>query len=186
MTAAAPKGVVRTGIIGCGKIAPLHAKAFANLPESRFAAVCDGQVERAEAFAAEYGVPRVFSDPMEMLKSGEVDAVIVCTPHPSHADLVVAVAERGRPRHLRETGLDQPEGGRPDDRRRRRGRGQVRRHLPAPLLAGGPADAQGDRRRPDSAHPPWASALANSGARTPTSAPIPGGAPGRPRAAASS
>lgn len=95
MTAAAPTGVVRTGVIGCGKIAPLHAKAFASLPESRFAAVCDGQVDRAEAFAAEYGVPRVFSDPMEMLKSGEVDAVTVCTPHPSHADLVVAAASQG-------------------------------------------------------------------------------------------
>ena len=82
MTDASPTArVVRTGIIGCGKIAPFHAQALAALPQSRFAAVCDGQVERAEAFAAEYRVPH-FSDPIALLRSGEVDAVAVCTPHP--------------------------------------------------------------------------------------------------------
>lgn len=88
-------GIVRTGLIGCGKIAPYHAQAFAASPRSRFVAVCDGQTERADAFAFEYGVPRVFSDPVALLQSGEVDAVSICTPHPSHADLVVAAAEAG-------------------------------------------------------------------------------------------
>jgi len=90
-----PSEVVRTGLIGCGKIAPYHAQALAVSPQSQFVAVCDGQTERADAFASEYGVPRVFSDPIALLHSGEVDAVAICTPHPSHADLVVAAAEAG-------------------------------------------------------------------------------------------
>jgi predicted dehydrogenase len=87
--------VVRTGIIGCGKIAPHHAQALANLPRSRFVAVCDPFAERAKELAARFGVPRVFTDPLEMLASGEVEAVSVCTPHPTHPDLVVAAAEAG-------------------------------------------------------------------------------------------
>jgi len=86
---------IRSGLIGCGKIARAHARALAALPESEFVAVCDVDEARARAFAAEYGVPRVFSDPLEMLASGDVDAVSVCTPHPSHAPVVVAAAEAG-------------------------------------------------------------------------------------------
>ena len=95
MVEGAPDRAVRTGIIGCGKIAPLHAEALASLPRSRFVAVCDPVVERAQGFAERFGVPRVFADPAAMLASGEVEAVCVCTPHPSHAELVVAAAEAG-------------------------------------------------------------------------------------------
>lgn len=86
---------VRTGLIGCGKIAPEHARALAALPESEFAAVCDADGARAQAIATEYGVPRVFTEPGEMLRSGAVEAVNVCTPHPSHAPVVVAAAAAG-------------------------------------------------------------------------------------------
>ncbi|HUG63459.1 MAG TPA: Gfo/Idh/MocA family oxidoreductase [Methylomirabilota bacterium] len=87
--------MVRTGLIGCGRIAPMHAEALAALPRSLFTAVCDPFPERAREFAARYGVERVFTDPVAMLTSGEVEAVSVCTPHPTHADLVVAAAEAG-------------------------------------------------------------------------------------------
>ena len=32
---------LKTGIIGCGKVGDFHAKAYANLPNSAFTAVCD-------------------------------------------------------------------------------------------------------------------------------------------------
>ncbi|MGN6814096.1 MAG: Gfo/Idh/MocA family protein [Thermomicrobiales bacterium] len=86
---------VRMGLIGCGKIAKTHAAALASLPESAFSACCDMDVARAEAMAEEHGVPNVFGDVQEMLHSGKVDAVCVCTPHPSHAPVVVAAAEAG-------------------------------------------------------------------------------------------
>ena len=47
---------LKTGIIGCGKVGDFHAKAYANLPNSAFTAVCDANRDRAEAFAARYGV----------------------------------------------------------------------------------------------------------------------------------
>ena len=32
---------IKTGIIGCGKVGHMHARALKNLPESLFIAVCD-------------------------------------------------------------------------------------------------------------------------------------------------
>jgi predicted dehydrogenase len=86
---------VRTGLIGCGKIAQTHALALDELAESAWVACCDVDEGRARAMAAKYGVPRVFGDAGAMLGSGTVDAVLVCTPHPAHAPVVVAAAEAG-------------------------------------------------------------------------------------------
>lgn len=86
---------MRTGLIGCGNIGKTHAAALASLPESEFVACCDSDEGRARALAAQHGVPRVYTDPVEMLRGGAVEAVCVCTPHPSHAPLVVAAAEAG-------------------------------------------------------------------------------------------
>ncbi len=86
---------VRTGLIGCGNIGKTHAQALAALPESDFVAVCDADEARARRLAEEHGVPRVYTDVGELLHGGEVEAVCVCTPHPSHGDIVVAAAEAG-------------------------------------------------------------------------------------------
>ncbi|HEY8601225.1 MAG TPA: Gfo/Idh/MocA family oxidoreductase [Thermomicrobiales bacterium] len=86
---------VRAGIIGCGGIAKTHAAALADLPEATFAACCDIDEARARALAEQYAVPHVFTDIKELLHSGTVDMVLICTPHPSHAGIVVAAAEAG-------------------------------------------------------------------------------------------
>ncbi len=86
---------VRTGLIGCGNIAKTHAVALSTLGESAFVAVTDIDPDRARAMAEDYHVPRIFPSAEAMFASGEVDAVVVCTPHPSHTPLVVAAAEAG-------------------------------------------------------------------------------------------
>lgn len=86
---------VRVGLIGCGKIAALHSAALHELEEASFVACCDRDEDRARSMAAEYNVPHVFSDTYELLKSGLVDAVLVCTPHPVHEEIVVAAARAG-------------------------------------------------------------------------------------------
>lgn len=86
---------VRVGLIGCGNIAKTHAAALATLPESDFVACTDLEPERAERMAEQYGVRYVFPDAEAMLRSGAVQAALVCTPHPSHTPLVVAAAAAG-------------------------------------------------------------------------------------------
>jgi UDP-N-acetyl-2-amino-2-deoxyglucuronate dehydrogenase len=86
---------VRLGIIGCGKIAQTHATALQSISNADLVAACDVDEGRAKAFAEQYGATGVFTDPGELFRSGTVDAVIVCTPHPAHAPVVVAAAEAG-------------------------------------------------------------------------------------------
>ena len=85
---------IGTALIGCGKVADAHAQAYKALPESRFVGVYDMQFPRAEALAARYGV-RAYPDLDEMLRDPQVQAVSICTPHPTHPELVVACARRG-------------------------------------------------------------------------------------------
>ena len=85
---------LKTGIVGCGKVGDFHAKAYANLANSAFAAVCDANKERAEAFAARYGV-KAYTDVEEMCHAERLDVVSVCTPHPLHANPAVTAADCG-------------------------------------------------------------------------------------------
>ena len=85
---------IGTAVIGCGKVADAHAQAYNTLPESRFVGVFDVQPERAAAAAARYGV-QAFTDLEAMLQDPRVQAVSICTPHPTHAEMVVACANAG-------------------------------------------------------------------------------------------
>lgn len=83
---------IRVGIVGCGKVATLHAQALESLSEGRLAAVYDALPERSVTFAAQYGVTACPHLP-NLLDS--VDAVILCTPHPQHAQAAIAAASAG-------------------------------------------------------------------------------------------
>jgi UDP-N-acetyl-2-amino-2-deoxyglucuronate dehydrogenase len=83
---------VRVGLVGCGKVGTVHAAALAATPEAAFVGACDALPERAAAFAARYGV-RAFPDLPAMLR--EVEAVVIGTPHPLHAEPAIRAAEAG-------------------------------------------------------------------------------------------
>lgn len=86
---------LRFGIVGCGAIAPTHSKALASLaPEAQLAACCDVLPAAAEKFAS---VARCRALPWaDLLRSPEVDAVILCTPSGMHAAQAVEVLQAGK------------------------------------------------------------------------------------------
>ena len=57
---------IKTGIIGCGKVAHIHANALQNLNESEFTAVCSRTPEKGIEFAEQYGV-KAYTDIEEMI-----------------------------------------------------------------------------------------------------------------------
>ena len=86
---------IKTGLIGCGKVAHYHAAALKALPESKFTAVCGTSMPQAENFAAKYGVAAYADVPKFLAESGVWRMVCVCTPHPLHASPTVLAAEAG-------------------------------------------------------------------------------------------
>ena len=92
---------LRFGLIGTGRIGQVHAANIAADPEAVLAWVCDPFVEGAEAVSARHG-GTVTTDAAEMFASGDVDAVLIASPTPTHVDLHRGGARRRRPRALRE------------------------------------------------------------------------------------
>lgn len=85
---------LRTAVIGCGKVAGIHAEALRDLPDSELVGFCDRDVSRAERMAAEFG-GRAFDALDRMLSDTEPGAVFICTPHPLHAEATEAAARAG-------------------------------------------------------------------------------------------
>ena len=85
---------IRTGVVGCGKVAHLHARALLNLEGAKFVGVHSRSAERAEAFGKAYGVP-AFGSVEELVRSGGAQVVLVCTPHPEHAAPAIEALEAG-------------------------------------------------------------------------------------------
>ena len=86
-------GSVRLGIIGLGLMGSSHARSILNgqVPGCELTAICDQNTEAAAAFPA---VP-FFSDPASFLRSGKIDAVLICTPHYDHTALGIAALKAG-------------------------------------------------------------------------------------------
>lgn len=85
---------LKTAIVGCGKVADLHAEALVNLKESWFAAACGRAREKTQNFASKYGV-KAYTDVAEMVSKEKIDVVIICTPHPNHRIPAIAAMEAG-------------------------------------------------------------------------------------------
>ena len=67
--------MIRTGIIGCGKVAHLHAKALSNIAQINFVAVWSRSESSAESFAEMYNV-KACDDISRMIHQNELDLPI--------------------------------------------------------------------------------------------------------------
>lgn len=85
---------IKVGIIGCGKVSHIHAKALKEIPEAEFTCVYSRSREKAEIFAKQYGL-RPFTDLDELFSSKAAEVVVICTPHPNHAEVAIKAANAG-------------------------------------------------------------------------------------------
>jgi myo-inositol 2-dehydrogenase / D-chiro-inositol 1-dehydrogenase len=81
------------GLIGAGWIGGFHAETLArHLTNARLTAVADPEPGAAERLSA----PRTYRNPLDLIADPSVDAVAICSPATTHADLVVAAAQAGK------------------------------------------------------------------------------------------
>ena len=92
MTTSAPASrTFRVGIAGCGAISRNHLEAFSALDNVEIVGVCDIDLRRAQATAKAWGVPHAVATVDELLAL-KLDIISVCTPHPTHGDVVLQAA----------------------------------------------------------------------------------------------
>ena len=79
---------LKVGIVGCGKIAEFHAKALLKIPGCKLVAACNRTEGKLAKFTERYHI-RGYLSASEMIRSEHLDAVTICTPHPSHARVTI-------------------------------------------------------------------------------------------------
>jgi Predicted dehydrogenases and related proteins len=81
-------------LLGAGRIGKVHARAIAANPDARLAAVADPFPDAAGAIAETYGCAVRTIDEIEA--DAGIDAVVICTPTNTHADLIERFARAGK------------------------------------------------------------------------------------------
>ena len=82
---------IRFGLLGAGRIGKVHAKAISADGNAKLVAVADAMAPAAEAIAAQYGCEVRSID--AILAAKDIDAVVICTPTDTHADLIAGPGE---------------------------------------------------------------------------------------------
>ncbi len=84
----------RLAVIGVGVMGSAHARDLATLPNAELTALCDTNPARRDQLALEYAVP-IYADHQTLLDAGNVDGVIIATPHYDHTPIAIEAMRRG-------------------------------------------------------------------------------------------
>lgn len=90
------KDKINLGIIGCGAIANIHAKAIKAIKIAELKAVADINIDSARNFAQRYGIEKYYGDYKELLKDESIDVVNICTPSGLRKEIAMDCARAGK------------------------------------------------------------------------------------------
>lgn len=93
------KKVIRMGVVGTGLIFKRHCAGIMASPDAVLTAMCDTDKATLEEKAREVGVPveNTFTNYIDMLDSGLIDAVLIATPNSTHVEIAMEALKRGLP-----------------------------------------------------------------------------------------
>ncbi len=92
------------GLIGYGFMGRTHSNGYKRVndffPEIEhrpiLKAVCGRNAENAQAFANQWQYESIETDWRKMIERDDIDAIDICTPNNSHAEIAIAAAEAGK------------------------------------------------------------------------------------------
>ena len=88
---------IRWGIIGCGDIARKRvAAAIQHENSSELLAAAGRNQEKLASFCRDFGIPRSYDSPEQLLESPEIDAIYLATPPHLHAAHSCAASKAGK------------------------------------------------------------------------------------------
>lgn len=97
------KKEIRIGLIGYGFMGRTHSNAYSQV--SHFfdtqhtivrQAVCGRDAEKVEEFAKQWGFESFETDWRELVKRDDIDAIDICTPNNSHAEIALECIKHGK------------------------------------------------------------------------------------------
>ena len=85
---------MRFALLGAGRIGQVHADALSRAAGAELAAVAEPDAEAARTVSERHGADIRTIE--EIASSGDIDAVLICTPTDTHADLIELFARAGK------------------------------------------------------------------------------------------
>src|SRR4051794_34179595 len=85
---------MRIGLLGAGRIGRIHGANIAAHPRATLAAVADVVAAVAQRLATAHGAG--ISSVDAIIAARDIDAVVVCTPTDTHADLIERAVRAGK------------------------------------------------------------------------------------------
>jgi myo-inositol 2-dehydrogenase / D-chiro-inositol 1-dehydrogenase len=86
--------MIRFGLLGAGRIGKVHAATIAANPKAKLAYIADAMPKAAEELAAKYGAKVASVE--DIMKAGDVDAVLIGSPTGFHAEQIQAASQAGK------------------------------------------------------------------------------------------
>ena len=98
------KKPLNIGLVGYGFMGRTHSNGYKRVndffPDVEYRpvlkAICARNEERANAFAGQWGFESVETDWQALVARDDIDAIDICTPNDTHADIAIAAAEAGK------------------------------------------------------------------------------------------
>jgi myo-inositol 2-dehydrogenase/D-chiro-inositol 1-dehydrogenase len=89
--------IVQVGLIGAGRIGQVHASTIVHrVARAQLVVVADLVPGAAEALAAKFHVPNATADYGAIIADPKLEAVLICTPTDTHAEIIIAASRAGK------------------------------------------------------------------------------------------
>ena len=90
------KKTINVALAGAGAFGIKHLDGIQRIEGVQVVSLISRDIEKTKNVAAHYGIPHVTTDLAESLALKDVDAVVLCTPTPMHADQTLACLRAGK------------------------------------------------------------------------------------------
>lgn len=87
---------MKMGILGAGRIAGTMAGTIREMPQVTSWAIASRSLEKAQAFAEEYGFEHAYGSYEELASDPEIDLIYIATPHSHHCAHAKLCIEHGK------------------------------------------------------------------------------------------
>ena len=89
--------MMNVGIIGAGHIAEKAARTLAQMDGFQCLAIGSRSLEKAQAFAGRFGIPRAYGSYADLLQDPDIGLVYIATPHSCHFEQARDAILEGKP-----------------------------------------------------------------------------------------